>query len=63
MKISPNRVLFGLVCVVHDTLHNSGEKIVAGMGLIENDFHDKKDLSPNVCAVYTEEEHRCQGIC
>lgn len=33
-----------------------GEKIVAGMGVIENDFHDRKDLSPNVCAVYTEEE-------
>ncbi len=32
------------------------------MGLIENDFHDRKDLSPNVCAVYTEENKRCQGI-
>ena len=39
-----------------------GEKIVAGMGVIENDFHDRKDLAPNVCAVYTEEEYRCQGI-
>ena len=39
-----------------------GEKIVAGMGVIENDFHDRKDLTPNVCAVYTEEEYRCQGI-
>lgn len=39
-----------------------GEKIVAGMGVIENDFHDRKDLSPNVCAVYTEEEYRCKGI-
>lgn len=39
-----------------------GEKIVAGMGVIENDFHDRKDLTPNVCAVYTEEEHRCNGI-
>ena len=33
-----------------------GEKIVAGMGVIENDFHDRKDLAPNVCAVYTEKE-------
>ena len=39
-----------------------GERIVGGMGVIENDFHDRKDLSPNVCAVYTEEEYRCQGI-
>ena len=39
-----------------------GEKIVAGMGVIENDFHDRKDLAPNICAVYTEEKHRCKGI-
>lgn len=39
-----------------------GSKIVGGMGVIENDFHDRKDLSPNVCAVYTEEKYRCKGI-
>ena len=39
-----------------------GEKIVGGMGVIENDFHDRKDLSPNVCAVYTEDSHRQMGI-
>ena len=39
-----------------------GSRIIGGMGVIENDFHDSKDLSPNVCAVYTEEEYRCQGI-
>ena len=38
------------------------DKIVAGMGVIENDFHDRKDLTPNVCAVYTDEEYRCKGI-
>ena len=38
------------------------DKIVAGLGVIENDFHDRKDLSPNICAVYTEAEYRCQGI-
>lgn len=32
------------------------------MGIIDNDFHDRKDLAPNVCAVYTEEEYRCQGV-
>lgn len=39
-----------------------GEKIIGGMGVIENDFHDRKDLTPNVCAVYTEKEYRCRGI-
>ena len=39
-----------------------GEKIVGGLGVIENDFHDRPDLTPNVCAVYTEETHRAQGI-
>lgn len=39
-----------------------GEKIVGGLGVIENDFHDRKDLTPNVCAVYTNEEYRCKGI-
>ena len=39
-----------------------GERIVGGMGVIENDFHDRKDLSPNVCAVYTEDSHRKMGI-
>ena len=39
-----------------------GEEIVGGLGVIENDFHDRKDLYPNVCAVYTEEAHRSKGI-
>ena len=39
-----------------------GDKIIGGLGVIENDFHERKDLSPNVCAVYTEEAYRKQGI-
>ena len=39
-----------------------GDRIIGGMGVIENDFHDRKDLTPNVCAVYTEEAYRGQGI-
>ena len=39
-----------------------GDRIVGGLGVIENDFHNRPDLTPNVCAVYTEESHRCQGI-
>ena len=37
-------------------------QIVGGMGVIENDFHERKDLAPNVCAVYTEPDHRKRGI-
>lgn len=39
-----------------------GDRIVGGLGVIENDFHERKDLSPNVCAVYTEEDCRRRGI-
>lgn len=39
-----------------------GDKIVGGLGVIENDFHDRSDLTPNICAVYTEESYRCHGI-
>ena len=51
----------------HDTEYGwylclDGERIVGGLGVIENDFHNRKDLTPNICAVYTEEDCRCQGI-
>ena len=39
-----------------------GDRIIGGLGVIENDFHNWKDLTPNVCAVYTEEDRRCRGI-
>ena len=39
-----------------------GGRIVGGLGVIENDFHERKDLTPNVCAVYTEQDFRGQGI-
>lgn len=38
------------------------DSIVGGLGVIENDFHDRKDLKPNVCAVRTDEEYRGRGI-
>lgn len=37
-------------------------QIIGGLGVIENDFHNRKDLAPNVCAVYTEKERRGNGI-
>lgn len=40
----------------------SGEHIIGGLGVIENDFHVRKDLTPNVCAVYIEKDMRGQGI-
>ena len=39
-----------------------GNRMIGGLGVIENDFHDRKDLTPNICAVYTEEIYRCKGI-
>lgn len=36
--------------------------IIAGAGVIENDFHDRPDLSPNLCALYVEEPFRGRGI-
>ena len=51
----------------HDTEYGwylclDGDKLVGGLGVIENDFHDRKDLAPNVCAVFTEEAYRKQGV-
>lgn len=40
----------------------SGNQIIGGMGVIENDFHNRKDLAPNVCAVFTDEGYRGQGV-
>lgn len=37
-------------------------RIAAGLGVIENDFHKRKDLTPNICAVYVEEPYRRQGL-
>ena len=39
-----------------------GNTIIAGCGVVENDFHERRDLAPNVCAVYVDEEYRNQGI-
>lgn len=38
------------------------EEIIAGLGIIENDFHNREDLTPNICALYVDERYRCQGI-
>ena len=38
------------------------DEIIGGLGVIENDFHNRRDLTPNVCAVYVEKPFRCKGI-
>ncbi|MBR5901574.1 GNAT family N-acetyltransferase [bacterium] len=38
------------------------KKIIAGAGVIPNDFHVRPDLAPNVCAVFVEEPFRKQGL-
>lgn len=39
-----------------------GGKIAGGCGVIENDFHDRRDLAPNLCALYVEPEYRGRGL-
>ena len=36
--------------------------IAAGAGLIENDFHNRPDLCPNVCALFVEQAYRRRGL-
>ena len=38
------------------------EKIIGGCGVIDNDFHNRKDLSPNLCALFVELEYRSRGL-
>ena len=42
-------------------LNEEGD-IIAGAGVIENDFHDRKDLTPNLCALFVEEAYSGRGI-
>ena len=39
-----------------------GERVAGGLGVVENDFHDRADLKPNICAVYTEPDFRGRGV-
>ena len=40
----------------------AGATIIGGVGVIDNDFHRRKDLTPNVCALYVEASWRGRGI-
>ena len=37
-------------------------RIIGGLGVIENDFHDRPDLTPNLCALFVEPDRRGRGI-
>ena len=41
---------------------DGNRSITAGCGMIENDFHKRPDLTPNVCAVYVEPDYRGRGL-
>ena len=43
-------------------LVRDGGRLVAGAGVIENDFHDRKDLTPNLCALFVEPDWRGRGL-
>lgn len=41
---------------------NKDKHLIAGAGVIDNDFHERKDLTPNLCALFVEENYRNQNI-
>ena len=41
---------------------NAQQEIIAGAGAIENDFHERADLTPNLCALFVEKGYRNNGI-
>lgn len=59
---SMNDCLTGHKAVPQWYIAMANSRIIGGLGVIENDFHDRKDLTPNVCAVYTEADQRCKGV-
>ncbi|WP_417630778.1 GNAT family N-acetyltransferase [Enterococcus faecalis] len=56
MLTSENHVPHWWVCL------NKQQDIVAGVGVIDNDFHHRADLTPNLCALYVEPTFRHQGL-
>ena len=43
-------------------VYREGGRIIAGAGVIENDFHRRPDLAPNLCALYVEPDCRRRGL-
>lgn len=38
------------------------QKIVAGAGVVVNDFHDRLDLTPNMCGLFVEKSFVIKGL-
>lgn len=43
-------------------VRDANGEIIAGAGVIENDFHNRRDLTPNLCALFVEKPYRQRGI-
>lgn len=43
-------------------IFDAQRRIIAGLGVIENDFHKRPDLTPNLCALYVEAPYRRRGL-
>ncbi|MBK0064962.1 MULTISPECIES: GNAT family N-acetyltransferase [unclassified Acinetobacter] len=41
---------------------DENQNIVAGAGVIDNDFHQRTDLTPNLCALFVEPQYRRQHL-
>lgn len=41
---------------------NAQDEILAGAGVIANDFHNRTDLTPNLCALYVDPAFRRRGL-
>ena len=59
---SINECILGASPVPQWYLALCGNAIAGGAGVIENDFHNRKDLAPNVCALFVEEPFRGRGV-
>ena len=59
---SIDECLIGKKAIPQWYLALADDKIIGGLGVIENDFHRRKDLAPNVCALFVEEKYRSRGI-
>ena len=59
---SMTQCLAGRAAVPQWYLLMEGEVVAAGAGVIENDFHDRPDLRPNLCALYVEPPYRGRGL-
>lgn len=59
---SMNKCLENTAAIPQWYIAKDSDNIIGGLGVIDNDFHNRKDLTPNVCAVFVEKNYRCQGI-